>query len=231
MKAPRLADIIEERVLRAGTGMRASVKLVRLGETLAVLKDYRGCTLPMRFVGRWLISREIKALARLNGLEGIPRFLGRPDPHCLLIEHLDGQPVSKLRREDMPPDLLHRLRVLVEQVHSRGVVHCDVKHPDNLIISPDGQLYLVDWAAALLRPRPFNLPGRWVYRMLEADDLKAVHKMRYYVLPGLSPEEWEMENLSTMPAVERIARAVRDALRALARWALSRRQEGSQQHR
>lgn len=225
------SEIVEQKVLRAGTATRPSVKLVRFRDRVGVLKDYHGCSLPMRFVGRWLISREIKALARLNGLEGVSKCLGRPDRHCLLIEHLDGQPVSNLRREDMPPDLLERLQRLIEQIHSRGVVHCDVKHPDNLIISPDGQLYLVDWGAALLRPRRFDLPGRWIYRMLEADDLKAVHKMRYYVLPGLSPEGWEMENLSTMSPVERIARAVRDALRAAARRALSRRREGSQQHR
>jgi len=231
MAASELSGMVVEKLLRAGTGTRPSVKLVRFRERLAVLKDYRACSLPMRALGRWLIRREMRALARLEGLEGVPRCLGRPDAHCLLTEHIEGRSVFELGREEMPPNLLERLGRLIDQVHARGVVHCDVKHPDNLIISPDGQVYLVDWAAALLRPRPSNLPGRWVYRMLEADDLKAVHKMRYYVLPGLSPEEWEMENLSTMSPLERIARAVRDASRAAARWALSGCQKGSQQHR
>jgi serine/threonine protein kinase len=211
----------EEKVLRASTGTRASVKLVRFGGELAVLKDYRDCSPPMRVVGRWLISREMKAVSRLSGVEGIPRCLGRPDPYCFLIQHIEGKSVFDLRREDMPPDLLDRLRRLVDQVHSRGVVHCDMKHPDNLIISPAGQPHLVDWGTALLRPPRFNFIGRWIYSIFESDDIKAIHKMRYYTLPGLRPEEWEGENLRTMGPLERIARAIRDALRSLARRALS----------
>ncbi|HEU5072777.1 MAG TPA: protein kinase [Polyangiaceae bacterium] len=42
-----------------------------------------------------------------------------------------------------------RLCDALSYAHSRGVIHCDVK-PDNVMVGDHGQVYLMDWGAALL---------------------------------------------------------------------------------
>lgn len=44
-----------------------------------------------------------------------------------------------------------RLCDAVSYAHSRGVIHCDIK-PDNVMVGDFGQVYLMDWGAAVLKP-------------------------------------------------------------------------------
>src|SRR5262245_3539261 len=52
---------------------RPTVRLLDLDGHLLVAKDYRACTALYRWsVGAWNLRRERSALARLEGLEGVP---------------------------------------------------------------------------------------------------------------------------------------------------------------
>lgn len=50
-----------------------------------------------------------------------------------------------------------RLCDAVSYAHSRHVIHCDIK-PDNVMVGDFGQVYLMDWGAAVLKPRPGESP-------------------------------------------------------------------------
>jgi serine/threonine-protein kinase len=107
--------------------------------------------------GRAASLREAAALRHLSGADA-PRLL-RADPDAdnpwLLLEWCEGVPVgvaaAALRRSaGGPSELLALCRRVVQayaRLHANGVVHGDV-HPGNLIVSPAGDVRIIDFGIA-----------------------------------------------------------------------------------
>ncbi|MFE0808834.1 class III lanthionine synthetase LanKC [Streptomyces sp. NPDC058848] len=114
------------------------------------------------------LERERWALERLAGVPGIPRLFDsfHADGHRFLaMEHMAGDvlwlwlatyhPMVHFgtgRAEEATytakaVDVAQRLEGLVAAVHERGVVFGDL-HPGNVLITPDGELSLIDFEAA-----------------------------------------------------------------------------------
>lgn len=69
-----------------------------------------------------------------------------------------GERIRRFHQTPHDPDELYRLLQVFLKVcdavafaHDRGVVHCDIK-PDNVMVGAFGQVYVMDWGVALLRP-------------------------------------------------------------------------------
>ncbi len=78
------------------------------------------------------------------------------------MKYIDGETYGdKIRRfhqSPNDPEELYRLLQVFLKIcdaigfaHERGVVHCDIK-PDNIMVGSFGQVYVMDWGVALLRP-------------------------------------------------------------------------------
>ncbi len=71
----------------------------------------------------------------------------------LVMEYLDGEPVSRLISEHRPISLLDKLDVVVQvcdglqYAHDRNIIHRDIK-PANVILQADGTAKLVDFGVA-----------------------------------------------------------------------------------
>src|SRR5262245_42527383 len=91
--APTRADVKASvaRVLHAGRLFNADVLLVRIQNQDWTVKDFGGRPWPIRAtIGRWMIAREMAALTRLAGIEGVPGRAARVDGHALCYAFIDG---------------------------------------------------------------------------------------------------------------------------------------------
>ncbi len=94
-------------------------------------------------------NKENGALKRLNGVSGVPG-LHKSYRRLLVMESAPGASLEgKQLSEEQALSVLTQLQATLAEVHSRGVIHADVK-PDNMIFSDSGKLFLIDWGSAVM---------------------------------------------------------------------------------
>jgi predicted Ser/Thr protein kinase len=183
---------------------RPSVRLVETPDGRVVAKDYRACTPLYRWtVGAWNLAREESALRRLEGLPGVPRYVGRAGRWILVMTWLRGRDIGKVRTFRQTPEFFDALRGLVEAMHARGVVHLDLRQRRNILfLAQGGRPAILDFGSALcLRP------GTILHRVLSRIDVSGVLKYKRRACPdALTAEE---------------ARALRNVERRRAWWPFS----------
>lgn len=121
-------------------------------------------------------NRQIAALGQLSH-EAIPRhheagLLGNGRAY-LLMDFVPGQQICQFADRNRLTirarlELFARLCDPVALLHGAGLVHCDLK-PDNLLVSPDSRVHIVDFDAmlGLGDPVPAHHPGTSHYRAPE----------------------------------------------------------------
>lgn len=88
--------------------------------------------------------------------------------HYINMRKIDGAVLDNLIEADHAarlhsPNLMRLLETVIKVLdalayaHSRGVIHRDIK-PDNIIVGPFGQTYLLDWGVALIKPTMTSNP-------------------------------------------------------------------------
>ena len=198
---PRItrADLsrLTTRTIHTGKGYQASVYLVEVAGRVAAVKDYRK-TPPFfrRVVGPFLLRRESKALRHLQGTRGIPCFYGVIDSQAIVMEYVEGTPIARFGRGELAPEVFERVGEAIAAIHARGVAHGDLKRRSNLILTPEGEVYLIDFAAAIIGKRPCRFFMNWLQRQVAQVDNKALPRLKKFVAPELlTPEEkYRLEN-------------------------------------
>ncbi|MCS6859341.1 MAG: hypothetical protein NZT92_03345 [Abditibacteriales bacterium] len=195
-----------ETLLQSGCGWQPDVYLVTVNGQRAVLKDYSRRGPLVRWVGAFLLRREHAAYRRLNGIVGVPKTFGWRGRYGLLIEFIEGEIVSKyVETNPLPPIYFERLRAVIDSMHAAGVTHGDLKRRKNLIITPDHQPYLIDFAAAWWRGGRWNFLRNWLFRQMCQVDRNALAKLKRRHAPQLLTDE-ERATLDNPTGLERWAR-------------------------
>ncbi|NLF30646.1 MAG: hypothetical protein GX591_07140 [Planctomycetes bacterium] len=135
------------------------------------------CGLPLAWVGRYLARRERRIHRRIDGIEGIQRWVDYVGPSAFALEYLPGRPLDTV---DPPPGgaFFDALRDLVDAVHERGVAYGDLNKRSNILVTPDGRPALIDFQICAFRPRR----ARWL-RRIAADRIVAyLQRMDLYHL-------------------------------------------------
>lgn len=178
-------------VLKRGRRRNPDVYLVQGDAGPVVVKDFtpRGWVM-RRWLGPWLMRRELDAYAQLEGHPAVPRVLGVLDEHAFAVEYRPGERVSRRLRGRVPADFADQLAAAVAEMHARGVAHLDLRHRSNVLADEKGRPVLIDFASAMCF-RPGSLGARWLLPLLGWFDGRAVAKWRVRVEPaaqsGTSP--------------------------------------------
>ena len=203
------------RYYKTGGRTEPEVALVVYGDAQAVFKDYaRTPGWFGRIIAPVLIWREASALRRLAGITGIPKLYRQLDARGVLIEYLPATPWPQAK----PPKIAYeRLDALVAAMHARGVAHCDLRAPSNMLVSDDGVPYIVDFVARVCRGRAWNLPWNWVFAQFVGADESALAKLRVRFAPSLATGA-DRALLAEPGLVERVARAIGERTREIVRF-------------
>jgi tRNA A-37 threonylcarbamoyl transferase component Bud32 len=179
-----------------------------------VLKDMK--TRPAWFrllAGRIFLSREYRALRALDGIEGIPRAIARPDADSLVMEWRPGVPVMDCNKEEVRLPALEEVAEIISQAHARGVIHGDL-HRSNVLLTPDGEVTLIDWATGGIFGPNRRGAKAWTFEEWRALDIRAVAKLKARYAPQ-SVTEAEKDVLLNGSKVYRLVRGVGFKVRSL----------------
>jgi len=161
---------------------------VKVGGRILMVKDVRGKPFFFRWtLGLWLIRNEWEIYSRLVGIRGIPRAVERIDRFAFVTEFVHGRPLQ--RGESLPHSFFSDLEQILNEIHLRGVVHLDMRHKGNILISAQGDPYLIDFNSSVA----FGKRG-WlrhtIFPLLQRVDYGGMLKLKARVSPTLmTPEE------------------------------------------
>lgn len=190
---------------------------------MVVVKDFRRSAGLFRLlVGPILIRRERAALIRLMGVQGIPQFVADVDRLAFAMEHMPGKSLDKEIGSELPADFFDLLAKMVQEMHDRGVAHCDMRSRGNVILGSDGRPYIVDFAACVMRGRGLNPLINWLFaRFCEADDT-AILRIKQRLAPQ-QITDGEAKALARPNRLERPAMFIGKSVRNITRFLLARR--------
>lgn len=160
-------------ILREGRWANARVLRASIGGVDWTVKDFSARSWWVRnLIGRFLLARELRALRRLAGIEGVPAQAFRVDAFAIAARYVAGVTLDKAPRAQLDERFFLALEALFRQVHGRHLVHLDSRGSSNLIATPEGRPAVIDFQAAI-STRWLPAPLR---RRLEAIDLGGVYK-------------------------------------------------------
>ena len=163
---------------------KPDIRLIEIDGHRAVHKDIGEKPGLMKYtLGSWLMEKEYRIYKRLPGCPGVPRLHGRPDRWSILVEYIEG---DTLRRGDPrlhDPGFFRRLHRLIEAIHARGVVHLDLRHRGNIMITKDGKPYVIDFNGSFFLGG--NLLGRRLMPWLKKVDWFGLLKLKQRITPHL----------------------------------------------
>lgn len=158
---------------------------------------------------------------KLAGLDGIPRCYGKLDRYAVAIEYIEGRNASKIKPGELPDEFFRRLNRIVEAVHERKIVLCDLRNKKNIMVSPTGDPYLIDLCTAFERGRRWNLIRNWLYGIFYQDDCLGLSKLKRQLAPELLTPE-EAKKLERGLFMQKEAVAVRNFCVRWLKWLVSK---------
>jgi serine/threonine protein kinase len=171
-----------------GSFGKPDLNRVEVEGRILMVKDVRRKNLFLRWtLGLWLIRKEWKIYARLKGTPGVPEPVERIDRFAFAMEFLPGRPIK--RGETLLPSFFSQLEQILEETHKRGVVHLDLRHKGNVLISDRGEPFLIDFNSSFSFKEK-GLFRRLLFPLLRWVDYGGLLKLKERVLPhSMTPGE------------------------------------------
>ena len=169
--------------LVCGRAAKADIWVSEHDGAAVIVKEYDGRRAPAAAWGRLQIRREARLLRAAESAEAAPGLVGLIGRDGLVMEHAKGRPLFEIVEPELRERAVEELESAVARVHSLGIVHMDLRSRDNVLVTADGAVTLLDWASAI-RLRPGGLLHRVCFPLLRAIDESAVVKWKDLFAPG-----------------------------------------------
>lgn len=168
-----------EKIVREGNPWKPDIFIIQKEGKRVVIKDYASKPFFFRFFfGTISNFREAYIYRKLHGLRGIPEFLGLVDRYAIAVAYIPGRNASELSQGELTPLFFKKLKEIVDAIHGRGVVLCDLRNIKNVMVGDDGEPYLIDFSTAFQKGGRFNFLKNGLYRIFFQDDLLGIAKLK-----------------------------------------------------
>ncbi|MFQ5580237.1 MAG: RIO1 family regulatory kinase/ATPase [Nitrospiria bacterium] len=166
-------------MLREGKPWKPDIFLLQKEGRKVLIKDYSGKSFCFRvFVGIIAVRREVFIYKKLQGILGIPKCYGTIDRYAIALEFIPGRNGDELREKDLDPSFFRKMRDVIDAVHERGIVLCDLRNIKNVLMGEDGKPYLIDFATAFQKGGRLNIFKNMVYHIFQQDDILGIAKLK-----------------------------------------------------
>ena len=168
-----MPDATTENVTLLKADELGRIERVERDGVVVIRRDIASARWWARGFARRAAAREARALARLEGIDGVPRLLAW-NGRVLERSYMAGQPMQLGQPRD--PAYYRQALRLLGVLHRRGIVHNDLAKEPNWLLREDGTPGLVDFQIAWTRGRRGRL-----FRLLAREDLRHLlkHKRTY----------------------------------------------------
>jgi hypothetical protein len=161
-------------------------------DELAVLKIQRTYPLygfPMKWLGKRVANHEIRIYEKLQGVKGIPAFLGRVGPTGFLHAFIPGTDLHS----DLPltPQFFVELEALFAALHERHIAYVDSNKRENILYGEDGRPWLIDFQISFhaKKGERDNFLAKLILRKLIKADWYHFYKHKTRLLPAACSAE------------------------------------------
>ncbi|KAA9130865.1 hypothetical protein F3N42_10910 [Marinihelvus fidelis] len=124
------------------------------------------------------LRREARAYQRMQGIRGVPKFLGMIDERYLVLEFIRGRPYREAEISEREA-WFARLLEIIRAFHECGVAHGDLKSKSNLMMADDGAPVVIDFGTTVLDKPGFHPINRRLFNYACQLDLNAWVKHKY----------------------------------------------------
>ena len=164
------------KIIQKGRWGNSDVYLDDNGKNLFVLKTFKDHhALIKNTIGRFLISREYSALKKLSSCSGTADNINRHGKFSLSYRYIKGENLSSFLRHKnkISKDFFIKLERIVNEMHSYGIVHLDLRTGSNIIVSEKKDPIIIDFQSYV----NLNLiPGKILEKYLKSIDISGVYK-------------------------------------------------------
>lgn len=169
-------------ILSKGRWANSDLYRYRHGHKTWVIKDFLPChPLVRKTWGRFFAKREYLAFAKLQGILGIPEAPFLLDEYAVCYEFISGKTLKDTLPELISDDYFFQLEEMVELMHSKNLVHLDIRNRRNILVTDDGKPALLDFQSSLNLER---IP-KFLRNLLIDIDFSGVYKNWNKVKPQL----------------------------------------------
>lgn len=137
-------------LLRDGRWGNARVSVANVNGERWTIKDFSNRHwLVKNSFAKFVLWRELKAVRKLHGLEGVPTEAFMVTPHMLAIEYIPGRVLNRVPKEEVSPAFLEECEEIIRSIHARHLVHLDTRGTSNWVMQVNGKPALIDFQASV----------------------------------------------------------------------------------